>query len=279
MPLSIKSVLVGFTEDGRGNHSSAVAYAISLSQVADAHLTLEAASMRYAVPGSLVGAFGAELIAHENRRIKELAEAFAEQSKGRADLAGVVCSVETPSLVFASLCDRLLAHARVHDVTVLDMETDPVQRDRGLIEAALFDSGRPVLIVPPGRERHVGKRILIAWDGGASAARAVADALPFLKDAEEVEILTVTGEKDLAGLLPGTDLAPHLARHGVKVTVRNVALGEADVASEIRQAANGFAADLIVCGAYKHSRLREWLLGGVTQSLLQECRLPIMMSH
>ena len=73
MPLSIKSVLVGFTEDGRGNHSSAVAYAISLSQVADAHLTLEAASMRYAVPGSLVGAFGAELIAHENRRIKELA--------------------------------------------------------------------------------------------------------------------------------------------------------------------------------------------------------------
>ncbi len=165
------------------------------------------------------------------------------------------------------------------DVTVLDMETDPVQRDRGLIEAALFDSGRPVLIVPPGRERYVGKRILIAWDGGASAARAVADALPFLKQAEEVEILTVTGEKDLAGLLPGTDLAPHLARHGVKVTVRNVALGEADVASEIRQAASGFAADLIVCGAYKHSRLREWLLGGVTQSLLQECRLPILMSH
>ena len=279
MTAAIKSVLVAFTEEGRGEHSSALAYAISLSQQTDAHLTLQAASMTYAVPGSLVGAFGAGLIAGENRRIKELAEAFAEQAKGRADLAGVVCSVETPSLVYASLCDRLLAYARVHDISILDLEKEPVQRDRGLIEAALFESGRPVLIVPPGCERFSARRVLIAWDGGAAAARAVGDALPFLREADEVEILSVAGEKDLSTTVPGADLAPHLARHGIKVTLRHVTLAQADVAAEIRQAATAFAADLIVCGAYKHSRLREWLLGGVTQSLLQDSRLPILMSH
>ncbi|PTM40291.1 universal stress protein [Bosea sp. 124] len=279
MPKSLKSVLVAFTEEGRGERSSALAYALSLSQQAKAHLTVQAASMRYAVPASLVGAFGAELISSENRRIQALAEAFAEKAKGTADAAGVTCTVEAPTLVYADLCDRLLAYARVHDVSILDMEKDAVQRDRGLIEAALFESGRPVLIIPPGSERFSARRILIAWDGGASAARAVGDAMPFLTRAEEVEILSVSGEKDLSSVIAGADLAPHLARHGIKVTVRNIALTQPDVASEIRQAATDFGADLVVSGAYKHSRLREWLLGGVTQSLLKDCTLPILMSH
>jgi len=276
---SIKSVLVAFTEEGRGEHSSALAYALSLSQQSGAHLTIQAASMRYAVPASLVGAFGAELVSSENRRIQALAEAFAEKAKSSADLAGVTCSVETPTLIYASLCDRLIAYARVHDLSILDMEKDAVQRDRGLIEAALFESGRPVLIVPPGGEHFSAKRILIAWDGGASAARAVGDAMPFLTGADEVEILTVSGEKDLSTTIAGADLAPHLARHGIKVTLRNVALTQPDVASEIRQAATVFGADLLVSGAYKHSRLREWLLGGVTQSLLKDSTLPVLMSH
>lgn len=276
---SIKSVLVAFTEEGRGETSSALAYALSLSQQARAHLTLQAASMRYAIPASLVGAFGAELVSSENRRIQALAEAFAEKAKGSADLAGVTLTVETPTLIYASLCDRLLAHARVHDLSILDMEKDAVQRDRGLIEAALFESGRPVLIVPPGCETFSVKRALIAWDGSASAARAVGDAMPFLSEAAEVEILSVSGEKDLSTTVAGADLAPHLARHGITVTVRNIALTQPGVASEIRQAATTFGADLIVSGAYKHSRLREWLLGGVTQSLLKDCTLPILMSH
>lgn len=276
---SIKSVFVAFTEEGRGEHSSALAYALSLSQQAKAHLTIQAASMRYAVPASLVGQFGAEMIGTENRRIAALAEAVAADARGGADLAGVTCTVETPHLVYSSLCDRLLAYARVHDLSILDLEKDAVQRDRGLIEAALFESGRPVLVVPEHCERFQARRILIAWDGGASAARAVADAMPFLSAADEVEILSVTGEKDLSLRIAGADLAPHLARHGASVTVRNVALSKGDVAAEIQQAAQSFGADFLVCGAYKHSRLREWLLGGVTQSLLRESRLPLLMSH
>lgn len=279
MAPSIKSIFTAYTEEGQGERESALGYALSLAQQAGAHLTIQAAAMRYAIPASLIGDFGVAFVRAENRRIGVLAERFAELARTSAGLAGVTSTIETPQLVYAELSDRLVAHARVHDLSVLDLEKDAAERDRGLIEAALFDSGRPVIIVPPGSETFAAGRILIAWDGSAGAARTVAEARPFLPGAE-VEILSVTGEKDLSRFVAGAELAPHLARHGASVTVRNVALsGASDVAETIRQAAADFRADLIVCGAYKHSRLREWLLGGVTQSLLKSSPLPLLMSR
>lgn len=279
MAPSIKSIFTAYTEEGQGERESALGYALSLAQQAGAHLTIQAAAMRYAIPASLIGDFGVAFVRAENRRIGVLAERFAELARTSAGLAGVTSTIETPQLVYAELSDRLVAHARVHDLSVLDLEKDAAERDRGLIEAALFDSGRPVIIVPPGSETFAAGRILIAWDGSAGAARTVAEARPFLPGAE-VEILSVTGEKDLSRFVAGAELAPHLARHGASVTVRNIALsGTSDVAETIRQAAADFRADLIVCGAYKHSRLREWLLGGVTQSLLKSSPLPLLMSR
>ncbi|QEL24402.1 universal stress protein [Bosea sp. F3-2] len=279
MAPSIKSIFTAYTEEGQGELESALGYALSLAQQAGAHLTIQAAAMRYAIPASLIGDFGVAFVHAENRRIGVLAERFAELARTSADLAGVTSTIETPQLVYADLSDRLVSLARVHDLSVLDLEKDAAERDRGLIEAALFDSGRPVIIVPPGSETFAARRILIAWDGSAGAARTVAEVRPFLKGAE-VEILSVTGEKDLSRFVAGAELAPHLARHGASVTVRNVALsGKNDVAETIRQAATDFRADLIVCGAYKHSRLREWLLGGVTQSLLKSTPLPLLMSR
>ncbi|KRE11283.1 hypothetical protein ASE63_20210 [Bosea sp. Root381] len=279
MTPSIKSVFTAFTEEGQGELSAALGYALSLAQQAGAHLTIQAAAMRYTVPASVVGDFGAAFVNSENARITALAERFAQVAKTSADLAGVNSTIETPELVYAELSDRLLAQARVHDLSIIDQEQDAAERDRGLIEAALFSSGRPVIIVPPGSETFSAKRLLIAWDGSAPAARTVAEARAFLPGAE-VEILSVTGEKELSRLIPGAELAPHLARHGAAVTVRNVALsGASSVAGVIREAAADFGADLIVCGAYKHSRLREWLLGGVTHSLLQSTPLPLLMSR
>ena len=279
MAPSIKSIFTAYTEEGQGEQESALGYALSLAQQAGAHLTIQAAAMRYAIPASLVGDFGVSFINAENRRIGALAERFAELARTSADLAGVTSTIETPQLVYAELSARLTSHARVHDLSVLDLEKDAAERDRGLIEAALFESGRPVIIVPPGAETFSAKRLLIAWDGSAAAATAVAEVRPFLHGAE-VEILSITGEKDLTRIVAGAELAPHLARHGASVTVSNVALtGGNDVAETIRRAATAFRANLIVCGAYQHSRLREWLLGGVTQSLLKSTPLPILMSR
>lgn len=276
---SLKSILVVFTEEGRGETSAAIPYAMSLAQQAGAHLTLQAASVRYAVPSSLINNFAAEIVGKENRRMADLAQRLAEDTRFGAAFAGVTCAVEAPQLLYPGLTQRFIAYARVHDLAVLDAERETLEIDRGLIEAALFESGRPALIVPPGRLSFSARKVLVAWDGGAAAARAVADAMPFLAAAEDVEILSVAGEKDLSDRIPGSELAPHLARHGAKVTVKTLPVPSAGVAEAIQAEAKAFGAELIVSGAFKHSRLREWLLGGVTQSLLKDCPVPVLMSH
>lgn len=276
----IKSILVAITEEGRKEETVALGYGLSLARQANAHLTVQAAASRFHIPYSMLDDFSRDLISTENRRIAALAERFAGKAKDEADFAGVVCTVESPQLHYADLIERFLGHARVHDLAILDGEAGAIDGDRGLIESALFESGRPVLIVPPEQHSFSGQRIVIAWDGSANAARAVAGAMPILRAAEAVEIVSVVGEKDLSKSVPGADLAPHLARHGINVSVTTTSVGaKEDVAGAIQREAAGFKAGLVVIGAYRHSRLRQWLLGGVTQSLLKASRVPLLMSH
>lgn len=280
MLAGIKSILVALSEEGRDEAGMALPYALSLAKLADAHLTVQAAAARYAVPYSMLNDFGRDLISAENRRIAGLAERVAAVARDEAAFAGIACAVESPQLSYGSLRQRFLAHARAHDLAVVDAETHALDIDRGLIEAALFESGRPLLIVPPGHSAFNGRHILVCWDGSAGAARAVADALPFLRAAEAVEILCVVGEKDLSNTLPGADLAAHLARHGVRVSVTTSCEGKnRDVDDIIRDTALALGSGLIVCGAYKRSRLSEWVLGGVTDALLRSCPLPLLMAH
>ena len=279
MLTGIKSVFVAITEEGREEPSAALGYALSLAKQANAHLIVEAAAMRYTIPYSMINDFGQALISSENRRIAKLAEAVAGTARSEADFAGVVATIESEQSHFRDMRERLVCRARVSDITVLDAEPSPAEIDRGLIEAGLFDSGRPVIIVPADHPRFDARQVLVAWDGGASAARAVADALPILRAAEAVEILSVAAEGELDGTLPGAELAPHLARHGIEVTVNLAEAGSRDVADVIRSHAAGSGAGLIVAGAYRHSRLREFLLGGVTQSLLKDCGVPLLLSH
>lgn len=150
----------------------------------------------------------------------------------------------------------------------------------GLISSVLFESGRPILIVPPGREAFAAHRMLVAWDGSAQAARAVGNGLPFLKGAEMVEIVCVLGEKDLSRSVPGAELAPYLVRHGVNVQVNNrPVLASGDVAATLTDQVGISRADMIVMGGFAHSRWREWVFGGVTQSLLRSSPVPLLMSH
>lgn len=280
MLAGIKSILVMLSEEGRNEPGMALPYALSLAKLADAHLTVQAAAARYAIPYSALNDFGRDLVSAENRRIAGLAEQIAAEARAEAAFAGIACAVESPQLSYASLRQRFLAHARVHDLAIVDAETHALDIDRGLIEAALFESGRPLLIVPPGHAAFNGRHILIGWDGSAGAARAVADALPFLRAAEAVEILCVVGEKDLSNTVPGADLATHLARHGVRVSLSTSCEGKnRDVDDIIRDTALALGSGLIVCGAYKRSRLSEWVLGGVTASLLRNCPLPLLMAR
>jgi nucleotide-binding universal stress UspA family protein len=149
-----------------------------------------------------------------------------------------------------------------------------------LIEAALFESGRPMVIVPYIQKEALKlDRVLVCWDGSRNAARAIADSLPFLTQGRKVEIIIVASDSGKADELPGADLGEHLARHGLNVEVKRLVAADVDVTNVILSYAADCAADFIVMGGYGHSRLREFVLGGATRGILQSMTIPVLMAH
>lgn len=277
---NIRSILIGITQEGDGEErSSALAYGLALARLADAHVTVQAASLKLVAPYSFVRNFAEGLVAAENRRLDALARAVVDESQRAAAASGVTCVSQAPQLAYPDLIRSFTALARAHDLTVLDAEPIALAVDRGLIEAVLMDSGRPLIVVPQRRETFTDGRIIVAWDGSAKAARALNDALPFLRAAAQVELVSITGEKDLTHAVPGAEIAPHLTRHGVKVNVLALPAMKGDVAETLRNHARLTRADMIVMGAYVHSRLREMVLGGTTQSLLRNTPVPLFLSY
>ena len=179
--------------------------------------------------------------------------------------------------------DVIGRRARYADVTLLG----PELLSRGIlkskaIEGALFSSGKPLLLVPEGAAPTLKpKRIMVAWDSRIEASNAVARSLDLLSAADNVHLVLVdplegeTGQ----GAEPGADLATYLARFGVKVTVDRVPSQGRTAAATLRQHAIDISADLLVMGAYGHSRLRERIFGGVTRSMIDEPPLPILMAR
>ena len=277
---NIKSILIGLTKEyGPDEISSALGYGLSLAQQAGAHATVQAASVKLVLPNAWTSSVASGLVHAENQRLHALAETVAKSAQADAAAAGVICSTEIPHLGYRELLASFIQQARLHDLTIVDAEPEAIHLDRGLIETLLTGSGRPLLIVPPGRDAFKSRRIILAWDGSAKAARAAGDALPFMQTAEAVEVVSVTGEKDLPDTILGVDIAPHLARHGVRVTVHCQAAASGNVADTLRDAAERFEADMIVMGGFVHSRLREMVLGGVTQSLMRDSSVPLFMSY
>jgi nucleotide-binding universal stress UspA family protein len=149
-------------------------------------------------------------------------------------------------------------------------------------ERVALAAGRPVLAIPyAGRFEAVGRRVLIGWDASREATRAVADAMPLLAAAETVSVLSIDPREGPSahGPVPGADISPHLARHGVNATVERTVSAGVPAGDLLLSRAADLGADLLVVGAYGHSRARELLLGGVTRTLLQSMTLPVLMSH
>ena len=170
--------------------------------------------------------------------------------------------------------------AREFDLSVVNQSApDLALPDDLLIEAALFGSGRPTVVVPYIQKAPVAlDHVLVCWDHSRNAARAVHDALPLLLRANKVEVLTVS-HHDGHREIPGAGIADHLARHGLDVEVRRLAGSGADVSGAILSHAADCGADFMVMGGYGHSRLREFVLGGTTRGILQAMTLPVLMAH
>jgi nucleotide-binding universal stress UspA family protein len=148
-------------------------------------------------------------------------------------------------------------------------------------EYVVLYSGRPVLIVPyAGNFTHIGRKVLVAWDGSQEASRAVDGALPFLRQAAEVKVVVFNAERqvNMHGDQPGADIALYLARHGVKVDVMQETTEQDSGNALLSLAADTFA-DMLVMGCYAHSRFRELLLGGASRTVLASMTLPVLMAH
>jgi nucleotide-binding universal stress UspA family protein len=175
-------------------------------------------------------------------------------------------------------------NARYADISVIGGRDGVVSRALAdaLVDGALFDSGRPTLVIPAaGVNGAIGARPLLAWDGGAQAARAAREALPFLKAAAEVRVCVARTYFGMSkhGDEPGADVARWLAGHDVNVTVEVVETGSHSVAKALTDAAKNEGCDMIVMGGFGHSRLRESIFGGVTASLIEEPPVPLLLAH
>lgn len=216
-----------------------------------------------------------------------LAGAKSAAAKERARLADWIerhrpeLEMRDVSVESAAARDEIVAHARMADLVVLARAQAFERARRELVEDVLFKSGRPLLLLPEGSPVRTWRRVLVAWNASAPAVRAVAAAAPFLNAAAHVRIVTVDAVPSVAGHgePPGAELAAYLARRGVSAELCNLdGLGR-EHAQRIEEAALDLDADLIVMGAYGHSRTREFVLGGVTRSLLAASRFPLLLAH
>ncbi len=215
----------------------------------------------------------------------EAARRAAAEAKFTERTAGA--QLRTEWRLFGGWATDLAEHARYADLVVIG-QTDRDEPDVGRLPVAdvILGAGRPVLVIPAfGRFDTIGARPLIGWDGSREAARAVADALPFLRRAEIVRIMTVEAAKPpeaATAAEPGRRadaLAAHLTRHGVAVEVVREAVADLGVGDVLLSRAADLAIDLIVMGAYAHSRMRELVFGGATLTVLRQMTVPVLMSH
>ncbi len=181
--------------------------------------------------------------------------------------------------------EAIQVHARYSDLAVLgqrDSDGNSGADMEDMADRLVLTLGRPVLLVPyVGAYENLGQRVMIAWDGSRSATRAVHDALPILEKAKKVTVLAANPNSDPSrhGDIPGADISLHLARHGIKVEAQRLTANDISVGDLLLSRAADDGIDLLVMGAYGHSRWRELVLGGVTRHMMDHMTMPVLMSH
>jgi nucleotide-binding universal stress UspA family protein len=274
----IKDIVVNVKVGAKDN--SASDYAISVASTLDAQLTGVVLLYSPTIPVSRAGYVPPELelIQQNNQAAVETARQSFVSASTRA---GIKAEPLTLSAALLSAGDQFGQVARRFDLAIVrQAEPEDLTVEQSIVEAALFDSGGPVIIVPYIQKAPLKlDRIMVCWDGSRAAARALRDAIPFLRRAGRVEVVIVTNEYGKEDQMERTDLSAHLARHGLKAAIKRTPHADIDVANMLLSHASDQDVDFIVMGGYGHSRLREFVLGGVTRTMLRTMTVPVLMSH
>jgi nucleotide-binding universal stress UspA family protein len=275
----IKDLVVNLTLEAA--RDPATDFAISIAAAFEAHIAAIAFAFDPVVTPAVLDGLSSTWVDAQREESRAAAKAAIDRFEAAARRDGLSAEhrmFETSLGEAISLFGRI---ARRFDLSVVkQQEPDRPNGDDLIVEAALFQSGRPTVIVPYIQKTPLKlDRILVAWDGSHGAARAIGDAMPFLHRAKAVDIVMVTTGDTKKDEVPGVEIGQHLARHGLKVDVRQLVADGIDVANTILSYAADNAVDFMVMGGYGHSRLREFVLGGATRSILQTMTVPTLMAH
>jgi nucleotide-binding universal stress UspA family protein len=259
----------------------AVDYAVSIAEAFDAHLCGIAFSYEPVVPPSIMGGIPADVIEAQWAASEQAADAAIAGFEAMAKREGIAAEHRKLEASLGGAGDLFGRLARRFDLSVVGQAEPKHGPAQDLvIEGALFGSGRPVIVVPYIQKGGLKlDRILICWDGSRPAARAIADAMPFLTRAAAIDVVIVASGRERSDEIPGVDMGEHLARHALKVEVKRMVSTDLDVPNTILSYAADSGADLIVMGGFGHSRLREFVLGGATRGILASMTVPALMSH
>ncbi len=270
-------------DDGKASPGR-VAAAIALARAHAAHLTGLYVITEPALPGFVQSQIPTAWREQTSRQWRERGERAAARFREAAARAGLNADCRIDRALEGDVSAVVALHARYADAVILGQADpdEPEPASRPAPEEVVLGCGRPAIVVPYiGAGPTIGDCVVVAWDAGREATRAVNDALPLLTKAKSVIVLAANPRPTLAGhgAEPGADIALHLARHGVKVAVQPIEAGDIAVADAILSRLADVGADLLVMGAYGHSRARELLLGGVTRQVLPQMTVPVLMSH
>ena len=255
--------------------------AAELSYSAGAHLSVLAVVLAAPPPdyAAMISDAWLEEQQEDRRRLDEKvtnARDILSTSAGSFEVGGLYCEATWAH-------GEIGTRAMYADLLLMgDAEIIGSHLRRQAIDGALFDARRPVLLVPKTRPVTLSPRkVILAWDSGPDAASAAREALELMKGAERVNVVMVdpNADQDRQGEDPGADIAAYLARQGIKVMVDRFASGDRTIAETLRQRASELSADLLVMGAYGHSRLRERIFGGVTQSMIDTATVPVLLAR
>lgn len=274
--MTIKTIFSAVLVEDQPIQNSSINYAVSMATMTNAQLLILIGVPRLAARSGTIIPEVPELVDAANAERRTIAEAYgAKLKKLGKDLN---LTIEIVSDNYIDIRNRMVANARMSDIIFLSPSKDFTTSRYDVMRAMLFTSGRPVLLVPTEWTRPAAfNRVLVAWDGGAQAARALADSIPLIECADHTDIIFV--ERDDDKMVIPAILEAHLRRHCISLTVTRLLMNNGDVGKTIRDHAVSSYADLVVMGAWGHSRLWEFTFGGATQDAIANLQRPTLLSH
>jgi nucleotide-binding universal stress UspA family protein len=248
-----------------------------------AHLSVLVLGIAPPPPASPYGVVSNDIWAGEFMEGQDEAQTRARIIETRLAKTTISAQVSAQYIDRGTVASLAARFARYADLTLVTPQAHGFEAQQSwVLNGALFESGRPVLLLPNGPTTFPAvKRVMIAWDASVEASKAVRDGIGLMKSADEVHAVLIDPVPSFEGHgpEPGNDLATYLGRHGINTTIHRLPREGKETGEMLRRCANDLSADLIVMGGFGHSRLREWIFGGTTTSMMKKPTVPVLMGH